>query len=112
MQGDDPFWMRKIQDKPVKLQDKPVRAPRIKTKATKKPVKKKTAESPDLPSEEELDDLESEVELDSLDSFFIHLIDNNHYQDDVEASRASDVEVTILSSDLDPVPTPKTCQTV
>ena len=60
-----------------------------------------------MPNEEELDDLELEVELDSLRSFFIHLINNDHCQDDAEASRAGDVEVTILSSDSDPVPTPK-----
>ena len=79
MQGDDPFWKRKTQDKPAKPQDKPARAPRIKTRVTKKPAKKKTAEASDLPDDEELDDLESEVVLDSLGSFFIHLIDNDHY---------------------------------
>ena len=100
MQGDDPFWKRKPQDKTAKT-------PRTKTKVTKKPAKKKTAESPDLPNDEELDDPESEVELDSLGSFFIHLIDNDHYQDDAEASRAGDVEVIILSSDSEPVPTRK-----
>ena len=79
MQGDDPFWKRKPQDKPAKPQDTPVKAPRTKTKVTKKPTKKKTAESPDLPNDEELDDPESEVGLDSLGSFFIHLIDNDYY---------------------------------
>ena len=69
MQGDDPFWKKKSQDKPAKPQDKPARAPRIKTKASKKPAKKKTAEPSDLPNDEELDDPESEVELDSLGSF-------------------------------------------
>ena len=64
MQGDDPFWKRKSQDKPVKAQDKPVRAPRIKTRVTKKPAKKKTAEASDLPNDEELDNLDSEVDLD------------------------------------------------
>ena len=59
MQGDDPFWKRKPQDKLVKPQDKPAKAPRTKTKVTKKPAKKKIAESPDLPNDEELDDLES-----------------------------------------------------
>ena len=49
----------------------------------------------------------SEVELDSLGSFFIHLIDNDYYQDDAEGSQADDVEVIILSSDSDPLPTPK-----
>lgn len=85
---------------------------RTKTKVTKKPAKKKTAESPNLPNDEELDDLELEVELDSLGYFFIHLIDNDHYQDDAKASRVGDVEVTILSSNSDPLPTPKTRQVV
>ena len=63
----------------MKPQDKPVRAPRTKTRVTKKPAKKRTAEASDLPIDEELNDLESEVVLDSLGSFFIHLIDNDHY---------------------------------
>ena len=50
---------------------------------------------------------ESEVELDSLGSFFVHLIDNDYYQDDAEGSHAEDIEVTILSSDSDPLPTSK-----
>ena len=41
---------------------------------------------------------------------FIHLIDNDHYQDDAEASRADDVEVITLSSGSDPLPTQKTRQ--
>ena len=60
--------------------------------------------------DEDLDNPESEVELDSLSSFFIHLVDNDHYQDDAEASRADDVEVIILSSGSDPLPTQKTRQ--
>ena len=59
---------------------------------------------------EDLDNPESEVELDSLGSFFIHLIDNDHYQDDAEASRANDVELIILSSGSDPQPTQKSLQ--
>ena len=50
---------------------------------------------------------ESEVELDSLGSFFVHLIDNDYYEDDAEGSHADDVEVIILSSDSDPQPTSK-----
>ena len=50
---------------------------------------------------------EPEVELDSLGSFFVHLIDNDYYQDDAEGSHADDVEVIILSSDSDPLPTSK-----
>ena len=82
-----------------------MRAPRAKSKATKRPAKKKTAESSDPP--EDVDDSEQEVELDSLGSFFIHLIDNDHYQDDAEASRADHVEVISLSSNSDLVPVRK-----
>ena len=56
------------------------------------------------------DDDESKVELDSLGSFFVHLIDNDYYQDDAEGSQAEDVEVIILSSDSDPLPTSKICR--
>ena len=37
----------------------------------------------------------------------MHLIDNDHYQDDAEASRADHVEVIPLSSDSDLVPVRK-----
>ena len=104
MQSNDPFWKRKPQDKPAKPQDKPVRAPRAKSKVTKRPAKKRTGESPD-PAEDE--DSNTEVELDSLGSLFMHLIDNYHYQDDAEASRADNVEVILLSSDSDHVPVQK-----
>ena len=50
---------------------------------------------------------DSDVELDSLASFFIHLIDDDYYQDDTEGSQADDIEVIILSSDSDPLPTSK-----
>ena len=56
------------------------------------------------------DEPEVEVELDSLGSFFIHLIDNDYYEDDAEASHAGDAEVIILSSGSEPLPTPKTRQ--
>ena len=75
-----------------------------------RPAKKKTAESSDSP--EDVDDSEPEVELDSLGSFFMHLIDNDHYQDDAEASRADHVEVISLSSNSDLVPIRKLCRAV
>ena len=37
----------------------------------------------------------------------MHLIDNDHYQDDAEASRADNVEVISLSSDSNHVPVQK-----
>jgi hypothetical protein len=55
-------------------------------------------------------DDESEVELDSLGSFCVHLINNDYYQDDAEASRAGDEEVIVLSSDSEPLPEQKTRQ--
>ena len=85
-------------------------APRVKTKATKRAAKKKTAESSDRP--EDVDESEQEVELGSLGSFFVHLIDNNYYQDDAETSRADHVEVIPLSSDSDNVPVQKLCRAV
>ena len=98
MQADDPFWKRKSEDKPVKN-------PRLKTKASKKPMKRRNIEPSEPIIDDALDNPDSEVELDSLGSFFIHLIDNDHYQDEAEASHAD--EVTIPSSDSDPVPVPR-----
>ena len=54
------------------------------------------------------DDDESEVELDSLGSFFIHPIDHDCYQEEVEASRAGGDEVIVLSSGSESVPKQKT----
>ena len=73
----------------------------------KKPAKKRTTESSEPNADADLDNPDSEVELDSLGSFFIHLIDDDYYQDDAEGSQADDVEVIILSSGSDPLPTPK-----
>ena len=47
------------------------------------------------------------IKLDSLGSLFMHLIDNDTYQEDVEGSQADDVEVIILSSGSDSMPTQK-----
>ena len=56
------------------------------------------------------DEDESEVELDSLGSFFIHLIENDCYQEEAEASRAGEEEVIVLSSGTESVPKQKTRQ--
>ena len=48
-----------------------------------------------------------EVELDSLGLLFTRLIDDDVCQDDAEASNAVFVEVTILSSDSEPLPSLK-----
>nr|XP_020192483.1 uncharacterized protein LOC109778344 [Aegilops tauschii subsp. strangulata] len=84
---DDPFWNKKLQDKLVKKA-------RGKTKAPKKPAKKKT----DTTELFALNDDESEVELDSLGSFFVHLIDVDPSQDDTETSQA-DAEEDALTQD-------------
>ena len=53
------------------------------------------------------DSSESEVPLDSLGSFFNHLIDTNYQQGDTGASHSKDEEVTIISSDSEPLPRQK-----
>ncbi|XP_044412477.1 histone-lysine N-methyltransferase SETD2 isoform X2 [Triticum aestivum] len=68
----DSFWKRKTQDKPA-------RAPRAKSKVTKKPAKRKTAESADPPED----------------------IEESDQEDDAEASRTDHVEVISLSSSSD-----------
>ena len=62
--------------------------------------------------DEDADNPEVKVELDSLGSLFMHLINNDLYQEDVEGSQADDVEVITLSSGLDSMPTQKTHQAV
>ena len=57
--------------------------------------------------DEDVDDPEVEVGLDSLGSLFMHLINNDLYQEDVEGSQADDVEVITLSSGSDSMPTQK-----
>ena len=70
----------------MKPQDKPVKPVRPKTNVVKKPAKRWTSASSDPPADDDVGNPEPEVELDSLGYFFIHLIDNDHYQDDAEAS--------------------------
>ena len=53
------------------------------------------------------DTSDSEVALDSLGQFFTNLIDIDHYQDDTGASQAGEAEVTIISSDSEPLPRQK-----
>ena len=87
------------------LQDKPKKT-RTKSKAIKNLAKKKTNAADFFNMDENGDDDdESEVELDSLSSFFVHLIDNDYYQDEAEANHADDAEVITLSSGSKPLPT-------
>ena len=67
---------------------------------SKKKKKKTTAE--DLMKLDDSSD--SEVALDSLGQIFNTLIDTDPYQDDTGASQAEEVEVTIISSDSEPLP--------
>ena len=78
-QGDDPFWKRKSADKAAKPS-------RPKTKAVKRTSKRKTADRINMELDEYADDPEVEVELDSLGSLFMHLINNDLYQEDIEGS--------------------------
>ena len=50
---------------------------------------------------------ESEVALDSLGSFFNHLIDTDYQQEDTGTSHGKAEEVTIISSDSEPLPRQK-----
>ena len=75
-------------------------------KAAKKTTKKK--KKPSASDLLKLDDTsELEVALDSLGLFFDHLIDTDYYQADTGASQAAEEEVTIISSDSDPLPRQK-----
>ena len=69
-------------------------------KSKKKKKKKTTAE--DLMKLDDSSD--SEVALDFLRQFFNTLIDTDPYQDDTGVSQAKEVEVTIISSDSEPLP--------
>ena len=53
------------------------------------------------------DSSELKVALDSLDSFFNYLIDTDYSQDDTGASQAVEEEVTIISSNSEPLPRQK-----
>ena len=88
LHDDSPFRTKKFPKKPKKT--------RTKSKATKRPAKKKSNAAELFNLDEKDDDDESEVELDSLGSFFNHLIDIDYHQDEVEASRADDEEVIII----------------
>ena len=74
-------------------------------KTTRRSKKKKKSTAEDLMK---LDDTSnSEVALDSLGQFFNNLIDIDPYQDDTGASQPVEAEVTIISSDSEPLPRQK-----
>ena len=69
--------------------------------------RKRTTASSNPAPDDDVDNPDLEVGLDSLGLFFMRLIDDDICQDDVEASHADVVEVIILSSDSDPLPSLK-----
>ena len=71
-------------------------------KSTRRTKKKKKTTIEDLMKLDDTSD--SEVALDSLGHFFNNLIDTDPYQDDTGASQAGEAEVTIISSDSEPLP--------
>ena len=82
---------------------KKAKAAAMKTKKTaRRTKKKKKATVEDLMKLDDTSD--SEVALDSLGQFFNNLIDTDPYQDDTGASQAGEAEVTIISSDSEPLP--------
>ena len=81
-------------------------------KVVKKTTKRKATEPIGLELDDDPNEPEAEVELDSLGSLFMHLIDNDIYQEDAEGSEAGDAKVIILSSSSDPLPTQKIRQAV
>ena len=74
-------------------------------KTTRRSKKKKKTTAEDLMKLDDTSD--SEVVLDSLGQFFNNLIDTDPYQDDTGASQALEEEVTIISSDSEPLPRQK-----
>src|SRR3954465_14394242 len=101
-QGNDPFWSKKPP------QEKPKKPTRPKTRVVKKPAnRKRTTASSDPPADDDVGNPDLEVELDSLGLFFIRLIDDDYCQDDAEVSHANAVEVIVLSSDSNPLPSLK-----
>ena len=66
---------------------------------------KRSKKKPSASEMFKLDDVsESEVVLDSLGLFFNNLIDTDHCQEDTGAIQAVEDEVTIISSDSEPLP--------
>ena len=98
MQAGDKFWKVKYDHEAAKGARKEKKA--VRKEAVRKRGKKASASDPLRLS----DSSESEVALDSLGLFFNHLIDTDHQQEDTGTSRSKADEVTILSSDSEPLP--------
>ena len=101
LQADDKFWK-------VKYDHEAAKRARKAKKAARKAAPCKKGSKPSASDMFHLDDTsESEVALDSLGSFFNHLIDTDYQQEDTGASTAVIEEVTIISSDSEPLPRQK-----
>ena len=97
LQADDKFWK-------VKYDHEAAKKARKAKKAARKAAARKKGNKPSASDMFHLDDTsESEVTLDSLGSFFNHLIDTYYQQEDTGASHAVIEEVTIISSDFEPL---------
>ena len=99
-QAKSDFWKAKYDHEATK-----------KARAAAKAAKKTIRRSRKKPSASDLLKLdktsESEVALDSPGLLFNHLIDTNFCQDDMGASQAVEEEITITSSDSEPLPRQK-----
>ena len=101
LQAGDKFWK-------VKYDHEAAKKARKAKKAARKATARKKGNKPSASDMFHLDDTsESEVTLDSLGSFFNHLINTDYQQEDTGASHAVIEEVTIISSDSEPLPRQK-----
>ena len=101
LQAGDKFWK-------VKYDHEAAKKARKAKKAARKATAHKKGNKPSASDMFHLDDTsESEVTLDSLDSFFNHLIDTDYQHEDTGANHAVTEEVTIISSDSEPLPRQK-----
>ena len=98
MQAGDKFWKVKYDHEAAKKARKEKRA--AKKEATQRKSEKATASDLLRLS----DSSELEVALESLSLFYNHLIDTDHQQEDTGTSRSKADEVTILSTDSEPLP--------
>ena len=98
MQANDKFWKVKYDHEAAK------KARKVK-KAARKAAPRKKGSKPSASDLLRLEDTsESEVALDSLGSFFNHLIDTDYQQEDTGTSHEVNEEVTIISSNSEPLP--------
>ena len=101
LQAGDKFWK-------VKYDHEAAKKARKAKKAARKAAARKKGNKPSASDMLHLEDTsESEVALDSLGSFFNYLIDTDYHQEDTGANHVAIEEVTIISSDSEPLPRQK-----